>query len=100
MKTSMLHLCLLTAATLAFHPSAQADTWIRPLPISPLPLCPPPIYPAPTPELPKPCRPCVPLPPTADPWDQLAVTGTDEGCVRLPGKPTRPSLTSTSMIPA
>ncbi|MCF7788874.1 MAG: hypothetical protein K9N47_22305 [Prosthecobacter sp.] len=100
MKTSLLHLCLLTAATLAFQPSAQADIWFQPVPVCPLPLCPLPICPAPVPELPKPCRPCLPLPPTADPWDQLAVTGTDEGCVRLPGKPTRPTPTSAFMLPA
>lgn len=79
MKTSIL-LCLFTAA-LVFHPSAQADTTFRPLPI-----CPPDL-----PDMPRPVRPCHPLPPTADPWDQLAVTGTDDGCVRLPGKPTRPT---------
>ncbi|MFC5457812.1 hypothetical protein [Prosthecobacter fluviatilis] len=91
MKTSLLHLCLLTAATLAFHPSAHAETWVHPLPICPPPLpltptFPLPVCPAPVPVVPKPC----PLAPAAALRDQVAVTGTDDGCVRLPGKPTRP----------
>ena len=74
MKTSLLHLCLIATAFAGAH----ADT------IRTLPICPPDHLP----DMPRPIRPCIPLPPTADPWDQLA--GTDEGCVRLPGKPTRP----------
>ncbi|MCB1276118.1 hypothetical protein [Prosthecobacter sp.] len=78
MKTTFLHLCLLTAAFAGAH----ADTLDR------LPTCPPEF-----PKFPKPIRPCLPLPPTADPWDQFAVTGTDDGCVKLPGKPIRTSTT-------
>jgi hypothetical protein len=88
MKTSILHLCLVAAA-LAFHPSAHADTMIHPLPICP-PVCP---------ELPKPYHPLPPPPPPFNPWSQLAVTGTDDGCVKLPGKPTRPFPISTTPRP-
>ncbi|HRH97738.1 MAG TPA: hypothetical protein PLB55_17495 [Prosthecobacter sp.] len=76
MKTTLLHLCLLAAAFAGAH----ADT------IRTLPICPPDY-----PEFPKPVRPCIPLPPTADPWDQFAVNGQDDGCVKLPGKPIRSS---------
>jgi len=109
MNTSLLHLCLIVTAFAGAH----ADT------VRTLPVCPPDL-----PEMPRPIRPCIPLPPTADPWDQvvfndrddgccrhhhhhhchswrdLAVNGQDDGCVKLPGKPARPTPTSTTLLPA
>ena len=99
MKTSLLHLCLIATAFAGAH----ADT------LRTLPVCPPDL-----PDMPRPIRPCTPLPPTADPWDQVvfndrddgcfghhhhrhhrcrgfAVNGQDDGCVKQPGKPTRPA---------
>lgn len=105
MKTSLLHFFLIATAFAGAH----ADT------VRTLPVCPPEL-----PDMPRPIRPCIPLPPTADPWDQVvftdrddgccwhhhhhchgfAVTGDDDGCVKQPGKPARPAPASTMLLPA
>ncbi|HBJ84798.1 MAG TPA: hypothetical protein DDZ88_13190 [Verrucomicrobiales bacterium] len=90
MNKLTLQLCLI-AASLAFHPNAHADTMI-----SQTTICPMPTFPPICPEPPMPHRPIRPLPMPINPWDQFAVNGTDGGCIKVPGKPTRPFPTTTS----